>query len=463
LGRKPEEVFPFLQKGGFMKRLERALVGEPTPTIEFPFELPETDRQGWASDTTAPLRDHNGNITGAIANVRDITELKQTEEQLRHSQKMEAIGRLAGGVAHDFRNQLTVIKGYTSMLLRDQKMEEDQRKKLQSILDASDQSAMVASQLLAFSRKDMLQATRVDLQDVLRDVSNTLPRLIGEDIRLQISLGDERSFVEIDTTQLQQTIFNLASNARDAMPDGGKFTIETSVVDFAEGEEQLDLQAGKYVVMSVNDTGCGMDAKTLENVFEPFFTTKPVDKGTGLGLSMVYGFMKQSGGAVEIESTPSEGSTFRLYFPQVAPAVGVEALVSSPVATPGGTEKVLIAEDSAPIRNLLIALLEECGYKVLAGKDVDEVLSITQSYGERIDLLITDVVMPGMNGKVLADRVMAARPGIPVLFISGYAAEEILQRGVDIGHGNFLRKPFSPNDLAAAVRRSLDQAARDTP
>ena len=583
LGKRPSEVFPFLCEAGVIDRLERALTGENPPSIDFPFRISQTERRGWTSDTSVPLRDVDGKIIGVIATIRDITEHKKAEvaiaeevtrrrtlfeqspdgivildpatgrvlefntaahkqlgysreefarltladidavetpagtreriagvlrggrgdfetlhrtrqgeirnvlvtaqsidvmghpvyqtiwrditepkrlqEQLIQSQKMEAIGQLAGGIAHDFRNQLTVIMGFGEMLLRRSLVKEEGIDKLQQVLKAADRSALLTGHLLAFSRKQTLQPERVDLTELLADIGKAIPRLTGEDVRVFLNPCPTPCVAMIDAGQFHQAIINLVTNGRDAMPKGGDLTIATSrrELDNAFLNRHPDAKPGMYVGVAVTDTGSGMDEATLARIFEPFFTTKEVGQGTGLGLPMVYGFVTQSGGFVEVESQPGRGSTFTLLFPEYnghddSPEEGGDARD----ALPGGTETILVVEDEEFVREMLVESLRESGYTVLHADNAAQAAAELERAGDKIDMLISDVVMPGASGLDLAQTIRKARPEMPVLFVSGYAEKDLKKRGVTIDAGHLLAKPCSHEALLIKVRQLLD-------
>jgi len=391
----------------------------------------------------------------------DITERIQVEEQLRQAQKMEAFGQLAGGVAHDFRNQLAVIKGYSEMLLRGSLVTEEGREDVDEILKAANRSAKFTGQLLAFSRKELLRPEVMSLCDLIENMIEMLKKMIGEDIELSVLPGAHGLVAHLDPGIFHQAILNLAANSRDAMPDGGSLTIgiEACEVDAAAVARYPDVHPGRYVVVSVADTGAGMDEETRARVFEPFFTTKEVDEGTGLGLSMVHGFVHQSGGFVEVDSEPGRGTTFRLHFP----AVG--SVVQSPPPGPereeiaGGTETILVVEDEESLRRLVAASLREWGYTVLEAKDAREAAQHAESEGA-LDMLVTDVVMPGASGVELAKHFRRLRPEAAVLYVSGYGMEDLSRRGIKHSQMHVLTKPFSHDDLLAAVRLALDAKKR---
>ena len=387
----------------------------------------------------------------------DITERKSLEQQLRQAQKMEAVGRLAGGVAHDFNNIMTAILGY-SHLLRDQLGPDDARRQdVEEIRMATERAVSLTRQLLAFSRKQMLRPVVLDLNAELTSMDKMLRRLIGEDIELVAALPPTLGRVKADPSQIEQVIMNLAVNARDAMPGGGKLTLETSDVELAQphSREGVTVPAGAYVQLVVRDTGIGMDATTRAHLFEPFFTTKEVGKGTGLGLATVYGIVKQSGGYVWADSEPGQGTTFKIYLPQVAeePEPAAAAAPTGPVH---GSETVLLVEDEEPVRALARKVLEAHGYTVLEARRGDDALGLASRHDGPIGLLLSDVIMPGMNGRELAQRLTSLRREMKVLYISGYTDNAIVSQGTLERGTALLQKPFSPEALTRKVREVLD-------
>ncbi|HEY1861471.1 MAG TPA: PAS domain S-box protein [Gemmataceae bacterium] len=390
---------------------------------------------------------------------RDIREQKRLEEQFRQAQKMEAVGRLAGGVAHDFNNLLTVITGYTELLLGEQSANDSSRELLEQIRKASERAATLTGRLLAFSRKQVLQPEILDLNTVVRDVERMLRRLIGEDIHLRTILDPALGSVRADRGQIEQSLINLVVNARDAMPQGGNLTVETRnvLVDETTARPGAGLQPGSFVLVIVKDTGSGMSRETLAHLFEPFFTTKEIGRGTGLGLAMTYGIVRQSGGHIEVSSQPGEGSTFQIFLPCVETPKAVGSLENSDDPMRPGTETILLVEDEAGVRNLAALVLRGNGYKVLEAGDGAEALQIVATEVEPIDLLLTDVVMPGMSGRQLADRVKDLRPDTRVLFQSGYTDDAIVHYGVCGAETAFLQKPYSGSALTRKVREVLEQ------
>jgi len=409
----------------------------------------------------APVRDAQGAITHFIANKRDVTERKRIEDQFRQAQKMEAVGRLAGGIAHDFNNLLTVINGYSEMGLEQLTADDPLRHSLEQIHKAGERAVSLTRQLLAFSRQQTLAPRVLDLNAVVAGVETMLRRLVGEDIELTTVRDGALGHVKADPGQIEQVLMNLSVNARDAMPGAGKLSIETANVDFDDthAKRHVAITPGRYVMLAVSDTGIGMDAETQSHIFEPFFTTKAKDKGTGLGLAMVYGFVKQAGGHIWVYSEPGQGTTVKIYLPRVADAVEPLPSVRTPVRTAAGSETVLLVEDDEAVRALASGILQQCGYKVLESTSPEDALQICERHEETIHLLLTDVVMPRISGPKTAQRMGALRPGMKVLYISGYTDDSAVRAGVVEGDAAFLQKPFTGTSLARAVREVLDQGS----
>ncbi len=393
-----------------------------------------------------------------IAMLVDVTERRRLEEQYRQSQKMEAVGRLAGGIAHDFNNALTVISGYGEIALEATAPDSPQYELLNEIVRAGRHAATLTHQLLAFSRKQVLHPAELDLNDLVKNMHKMLGRLIGEDIELRVKLSPDLGLVLADAGQIEQALLNLAVNSRDAMPGGGVLMLETHNIelDAAHIPPRGDLQPGSWVQLSVGDTGCGMDAETLTRVFEPFYTTKEYGKGTGMGLPMVYGIVKQSGGHVGIESDPGAGTVVRLYLPRVAAGVGEPAATAIAESPPRGTETILLLEDEPRVRSLTRRILENTGYTVIEALNAADALDIVARRAEMVDMLLTDVVMPGMSGRQVADEILRSRPNIRVLFVSGYTNDVVIRQGVLDEGTHFLQKPYSEYLLAHKVRQVLD-------
>ena len=405
----------------------------------------------------APLV-HEGHIIGYVGVARNIAERKHLEEQLLQAQKMEAIGRLAGGVAHDFNNLLMVISGYADQLRRRLGSRHPLYKAAAEIQGAIDKAAGLTRQLLAFGRRQTLQPRVIDLNGVVTEIGAMLRRLISENIRLVMHLDPALGCVNADPSQLEQVLLNLAINARDAMPRGGVLTIETANVDWQEAStHQLIATPPRcYVMLAVGDTGCGMDAETQTHIFEPFFTTKGPGIGTGLGLATVYGIITQSGGAIEVHSTPGQGSTFRIYFPQVETGVETEETVRPAMTLPAGSGTILVVEDEVQVRELVQEVLQAEGYTVLTAADGDEGIHLCTAYDGPIDLLLTDVVMPSRSGPEMAQHILLMYPAIKVVYMSGYASDAMGDHGVLDPGTAFLQKPFTPDILIRKVRETLD-------
>jgi PAS domain S-box-containing protein len=405
-----------------------------------------------------PLRNSGGEITGVLGAYVDITEQRQMEAQLRQAQKMEAVGRLAGGVAHDFNNMLGVILGYTEMALAQAGSTQPLCASLQEIQKAAERSASLTQQLLAFARKQTIAPKILNLNDAVEGLLNMLRRLIGEDINLVWLPSANRCQVKLDPTQIDQILANLCLNARDAIANGGKITLETgsTVIDASYCAEHIEATPGEYVFLSVSDDGRGMDKKTLAHIFEPFFTTKEVGKGTGLGLAMVYGIVKQNNGFVYAYSEPGVGTTLRIYLPQVATETG-EFPVAGKAETPKSRgETVLLVEDEPSLNEMFELFLQDLGYSVLSAKSPEEALKLFAGHSGDIQLLLTDVIMPGMNGKQLAKQISAIKPDVKVLFMSGYSANEVSERGRLEQKTAFIAKPFTRDELARKVRDILE-------
>ncbi|HEX8138035.1 MAG TPA: response regulator [Pyrinomonadaceae bacterium] len=389
--------------------------------------------------------------------------LKRSEEQLRQSQKLEAVGRLAGGVAHDFNNILTAIMGYAELTLRRIGQEDGLRHNIEEIKKAAVRAGSLTQQLLAFSRKQVLQPKVLDLNLIVDEMDRMLRRLIGADIDLVTILEPHLGHIRADPGQIEQIMMNLVVNARDAMPRGGKLTIETKNVylDRAYAQIHLSARPGPYVMLAVSDTGEGMDSMTREQIFEPFFTTKEKGKGTGLGLSMVYGIVKQSGGNVWVYSEPGRGTTFKIYLPQVDEGVSTEAGMTEAERTARGVETVLMVDDDDALRELIAETLESEGYTVLAARNGQEALELCARRDKPVDLLITDVVMPELSGRELAERLTARCDEIKVLYMSGYTDDAVVRHGVLEEGAFFLQKPFTLDALTRKVRAVLDEKPKE--
>ncbi|MCK9420657.1 MAG: PAS domain S-box protein [Nitrospirae bacterium] len=403
------------------------------------------------------IYDKDGAFLMSDAVLRDITEKKNLEAQLFQAQKMEAVGLLAGGVAHDFNNILTVIVGYGSLLLKKTETDSATRGYVEQVLSAAERATNLTQNLLAFSRKQIINPKPVRLSEVVKHLEKILTRVISEDIELKLFLATREASVMSDTGQLDQVLMNLATNARDAMPDGGSLIIETELVEFDNDYVRRHIFAapGKYMLISVTDTGKGMDAKTKEKIFEPFYTTKEVGKGTGLGLSMVYGIIKQHNGYINVYSEPGKGTTFKIYLPVIEQEPEELATAVLPPVT-GGTETILLAEDAVMVRDLAKNILEEFGYHVIVAENGTDAVDVYKSH-HGISLLILDVIMPGKNGKEVYAEIRGLNPDIKALFMSGYTANIIHKKGILDSATEFISKPFSPNAFLRKVRDVLDQ------
>jgi len=385
----------------------------------------------------------------------DVTEKKQLELQLRQSQKMDAVGQLAGGIAHDFNNVLTAILGYGSLVAARLASDASGREEVEEILRAAGRAAALTRQLLAFSRRQVLEPVVLSLNDLIRNLEKMLGRLIGEHLSLVTRLDPSLGNVLADAGQIEQVIMNLVVNARDAMPQGGLLTIETANSDLDEACAQLHASLpGRYVMMAVSDTGVGMDAETQARIFEPFFTTKEKGKGTGLGLSTAYGIVKQSGGSIWVDSEPRKGTTFRVYLPRVDKSPRPASKIWPAVAA-GGHETILVVEDEAAIRSLTRQILEKYGYRVLDAPNGSEAEKLVTGNSEKIDVLLTDLVMPDMPGTELATRLCAKRPGLRVVLMSGYTDDAVVRNGLLESERAFLQKPFTPAMLVRKIRDVL--------
>jgi PAS domain S-box-containing protein len=425
----------------------REVVGRRKDGAEFPIDL-----------TVTECKQQAGEQRRFIGVVRDITERVRLQEQLHQAQKMEAFGQLSGGVAHDFNNLLTVIVGYCECLEDDPAMTYDSRAMLHEIHRASDRAASLTRQLLAFSRKQVFQSKVLILNEIVAETSSMLRRLIGEDITLETALSPTLWPVRVDAGQIEQVLMNLVVNARDAMPQGGRLTIETANVELDESysEEYLDVQPGRYVVLAVSDTGCGMDPITKARIFEPFFTTKAPGKGTGLGLATVFGIVKQSGGHVTVYSEPAKGTAFRIYLPKVESVVELPSEEKFPKPSRDGVETILVVEDAPMVRNLACRILRSHGYTVLEADGGVEALRICEQHAGTIHLVLTDVVMPEMSGRELSELFRARKLNLKVLFMSGYTDDAVMRHGILEAEASFIQKPFTPSSLAQKVREVLD-------
>ena len=413
--------------------------------------------------TAGPVFDGQGNLIGIFGISRDVTNQKRSDEdraklwaQLLQAQKMESIGRLAGGVAHDFNNLLTVINGYSDLLLQQITPEDRIQEPISEIRKAGARAAALSRQLLVLSR-EVVRPKVFDLNEVIGEVEKMLGRVLGEDIRIETSLSPSLGLIRADAGQLHQVLMNLIVNARDAMPGGGKISIETSNVDLDQGYalQHPELAPGPYVLMTVSDDGLGMSEEVRSHLFEPFFTTKKQSEGTGLGLATVYGIIKQTGGAIWAYSAPGAGATFKIYLPRVDEAMKAEGETKTVITTLRGTETILVVEDQQELRRLAAAILRRYGYEVLEAANAIEASVHAERHTGRIHLMVTDLVMPGMTGAELVLCLRPLRPDMKIIFMSGYAPNAIVDRGILDPDVPYLPKPFSPEALASKVREAL--------
>ncbi len=457
----PLGLKPAMTLESFGELVAPLLNGE-APVRVFETEHRRKDGSSYPVEVHLQVFEHGGDRV-FLAMILDITERRRLEEerrkleqQLLQAQKMESVGRLAGGVAHDFNNHLTVINGYCLLLLRRLKDEGPLREPLEEIRKAGERAAELTRQLLAFSRKQVMEPKVINLNSIVSDSERMLRRLIGEDIKVVLELDAGLGMVMADPGQLAQVLMNLAVNARDAMPAGGRMTIETQNVELDEAyaATHSNVQPGKYAMLSISDTGVGMSEETMQRIFDPFFTTKPQGSGTGLGLAMVYGIVRQMGGWIWVYSELGKGSTFKVYFPLTGQEIETGVPVSEPDSL-GGTETVLVVEDNREVRRLAVEVLRGYGYTVLEAGGGEEALDAAGQYAGSIDLLITDVVMPGMTGRELANRLKLIRPHVQVLYTSGYTANVIAHQGVLDPGVEYLPKPFTPVQLVTKLRKIL--------
>lgn len=409
--------------------------------------------------TITPIREDSRQI-GSVFVFRDISERRALEAKFLQAQKLEAVGQLAGGVAHDFNNILTVISGYSDLLASNKSLDQRAQEAVREVQRASDRAISVTRQLLAFGKKSMLQPRPIDLNLVITDINKLIHRVIRENIKLVTNLAERLKPVQADRNQLEQVIVNLAVNSSDAMPQGGQLTITTSevVIDAKTAEKYVNLEPGRYAVIAVADTGHGMDPQTQAKVFEPFFTTKEAGRGTGLGLATVHGIVTQSGGHVRVESTLGRGTTFTILWPQADSPVKAGSVHDLNLEIYSGSETVLLVEDEDALRTLAARVLSGSGYRVLEARNGAEAQQIAENVGGKIDLMVTDVIMPGIDGYELANRLAPIRPDMKIIFMSGYADDAVVRRGVLAPDVAFLPKPFTPDVLARRVRECLDES-----
>ncbi len=434
-----------------------AIAGEAPYDLEHRVVRPDGAVR-WVHERADVVRDADGRAVRMIGTVQDVTDRRLLEDQLRQAQKMEAIGRLAGGIAHDLNNALTAIAGYAELALGELEATHTARADVDEIRRASERAASVTRQLLAFSRKELLEPRLFDLNATIAALGRLLGRLLGADVQVRTELAPSVPPILGDPGQVEQAVINLAVNARDAMPGGGRLTLATSVEDLDDAAVRANapMSPGRYIVLRVGDTGQGMSAETQARIFEPFFTTKETGKGTGLGLSMVYGTLKQIGGYIFVDSELGRGTTFRLYFRPASAAAAAQASASSASAEPPARRDrtVLIVEDEVSVRNLVASTLRTDGYRLLVAGSAEEALQITASHAGTIDLLLTDAIMPGKSGIELANLLIAERRHLRVIIMSGYTEEALTGLGE---HVDLLQKPFAPRELRRRVREALDQ------
>jgi PAS domain S-box-containing protein len=444
---------------------ERRILAQGVPEQDVLREYQRAGSKRWISETKAPIRNPGGEVIGLVGIARDVTERIQTQERMRRleqqllqSQKMEAIGQLAGGIAHDFNNILSVITGCGELVLQDLPDNDAKREDLVELLAASQRAAALTRQLLAFSRRQVVKPEMLEFNAVVANVEKMLRRVIGEDIDLRTVLAPGLGAVLADPNQIEMVLLNLTVNARDAMPEGGKLSIETSevVVDQRMADEQHDLAPGTFVLLSVTDTGAGMDAATQKRIFEPFFTTKAVGKGTGLGLATVYGIVQQCGGHIAVESEVGRGTRFAVYFPRAADAVSHATPKRSVIRGSQKSATVLLVEDEDAVRHVTARILREQGYTVLEARRAGEARTLAAKHAGTIDVLLIDVVMPEISGPKLAEELSASAPGLRVLLMSGYSGG-LMQEAATASGTAYLEKPFTPNALSKKLREVLGE------
>ncbi len=430
--------------------------GEPHSSLHI--HLDRDNNPVYVETKSYPVKDPSGNTISAIEIIHNTTEKKKLEEQLRHIQKMEAVGQLAGGIAHDFNNILTAITGYGSLMKMKMAEDDPLRHHLQQMLDASDRATSLTRGLLAFSRKQVIRPKPVDLNKIIGNVEKLLQRIIGEDVEMKVDLTNEDLTIMADCGQIEQILMNLVANARDAMSESGYLTIqtETEVLDGTFVQTHGYGKRGTYALITVTDTGAGMDERTRERIFEPFFTTKEVGKGTGLGLSIVYGLIKQHNGYIICSSEQGKGTTFKIYLP-LSKRDPQKNETDDPLPISGGTETILIAEDDAPVRTLMREVVKHYGYTVIEACDGEDAIKTFKANQDRIQLLILDFILPKINGKEVYDEIRRHRPEVKAIFASGYTADFLQQKGIVGENINFVSKPILPKDLLKKMRETLDK------
>jgi two-component system cell cycle sensor histidine kinase/response regulator CckA len=478
LNKSAEEVMGWPRREALQKSIKSFVVPEDLnvcnqmmqrivneePLQHFEIGMLRMDGRKVLLEASARLIYAEGKKAGIRGIARDVTERRHLENTVRHSQKLEAIGRLSGGLAHDFNNLLCVISGHTEILSERLGATDIANKSVTQIKKAADSAAALTRQLLAFSRKQVFHPRTLDLNSIVLDTEKLLGRLIGEHIEFFTKLDPTLSHVRVDPVQLEQVLVNLVLNARDAMPHGGRLAIETSNADLEENHQSKYsmIPAGKYVLLAVTDTGCGMNEETQSRIFEPFYTTKELGKGTRLGLATVYGIVKQSGGFIWVYSEPGHGTTFKVYLPRVDNPLTAFRPAKRPMAIRKGMETVLLVEDAEPLRALIKEFLKETGYMVLEAENGNEAIRIASAFGGPIHLLLTDVIMPNMGGKQLAEQLTSLRPSTKVLFMSGYPNDSIVQSGILANGVVFLEKPFTRETLLQRMRQVLEELPEAT-
>jgi len=444
------DIRPLEDVDALLENLDSGEVGSPLPAVW---------RHRRQDGTTIDVEISAGKIVfegrdAALVLARDVTERRRLEERLVEAEKMEAVGRLAGGVAHDFNNLLTVISGYAAILREDL----GEREPLTEITHAAEQAAALTSQLLAFSRRQVLRPHAVDLNAIVAGMQSMIERIIGDDVRVTVRLAPGPAAVVADRAQVERVVLNLAANARDAMPQGGRLTIETALVDLDDGYVAAhgEVRPGPHVLLAISDTGTGMSEEVRRHLFEPFFTTKAGGGGTGLGLATVFGVVRQSGGSIFVYSEEGRGTTFKIYLPAAGAPQAEEAQPAAEPVAEGGSETIVVVEDDESVRELVRLMLEGRGYEVLTARDGETAARLCTEHRGGVDLLLTDVVMPEVNGRVLAERLEALFPRLRVLFMSGYSDEAVFRHGIIRPNTAFIEKPFSEVSLAAKLREVLD-------
>jgi PAS domain S-box-containing protein len=457
LGRSAFEVFPFLRETRDDQLFQQALAGRTAVARDRP-HVDRAGRRGYFEGHFSPLVDSGGAVVGGLAIIRDRTEHRMLEEQLRQSQKLEAVGRLAGGVAHDFSNMLTVIAGRAELLLLAIDRADPSYEHAEEILRSTEKAAALTRHMLAFSRRQVLPLRLLNLSGIVADLDRMLRRLIGEDVSVSFDLADDLAPVRADPSQMEQVVLNLVVNARDALPEGGRIVLRTSNVSVDENEARrhVDVTPGPHVLLEVEDDGVGIEPAALERIFDPFFTTKK--RGTGLGLSTVYGIVRQSGGYVAVESRPGAGARFRVCFPRASEEL---APVFEPAAIElrGGSETILVVEDEEHVLELTRLVLQRYGYRVLSASVPEEALRIADTFAGEIHVVLADVFLPGMTGREIVERLCQRRPGMRIAYMSGYGDDALVPLG-PLGTAAFIEKPFSAESLAQTIREVLDGVPR---